>query len=112
MAFPYEAVFVALLGAYMVFSEWEGLDSRYPIVAGLVLLVAAAIADAAGAASTANTLAVYVFFLLGAGVILLLVDYVRQARNRPGPVEATRPTDPASASTETRQPPVGGRMAP
>lgn len=80
MAFPYTDLFVGLLGAYMVYSVWARLDSRYPIAAALVLLVAAAVVDASGATGAANTLAVFVFFLLAAGVVLLLVDHVREGR--------------------------------
>jgi uncharacterized membrane protein len=107
VAFPYEVVFVALLVAYMVVSEWERLDSRYPIVAGLVLLVVAAIADAAGATATANTLAVYVFFLLGAGVILLLVDYVRESRRSPSRDSLRAPAEPEASTSQPPGPPPG-----
>ena len=82
MTLPFEAIFLGLFAVYLVYSEWVGLDSRYPIAGGLVLLVAAAIADAAGATDAANTLAVYVFFLLAGGVLLLLVDHVRDERRK------------------------------
>ena len=92
---------MALLVGYMVVSQWERLDSRYPIIAGLVLLVVAAITDAVGATATANTLAVYVFFLLGAGVILLLADYVRDSRrsSRPAPSPADVGSTPPSSTS-------------
>jgi hypothetical protein len=82
VALPLEAIFLVLFVVYLVYSEWAGLDSRYPIAAGLVLLVVAAVADAAGAVDAANTLAVYVFFLLAGGVLLLLIDHVRLERRK------------------------------
>lgn len=80
MTFPFVELFLALLAAYMGYSVWAGLDSRYPIAAALVLLVATAVVDALGSTGTANTLAEYVFLLLGAGVLLLLIDHVRGSR--------------------------------
>lgn len=77
-AYPY--VFLGLLIVYMIYSQFARLDSRLPIAAGLVLLVFAGILDAAGAPDAANNVAVYVYFLIGAGVVLLLIDYVRDAR--------------------------------
>lgn len=94
MDVPYAEIFVALLLAYMVYSVWARLDGRYPIVAALVLLVVTAVVDAAGDASTANTLAEYVFFLLAAGVVLLVIE---QVRARPAPA-ATAPS--GSPTTE------------
>ena len=85
MSFPYVEVFLALLVAYMGYSVWAGLDARYPIAAALALLVATAIVDAAGNTVAANTLAEYVFFLLGAGVVLLLIEHVRESRRTAAP---------------------------
>jgi hypothetical protein len=62
MTFPYSLLFVGLLAA------------------ALILLVAAAIADAVGSVAAANAFAEYVFFLLAAGVVLLLVDHLRAGR--------------------------------
>jgi MFS superfamily sulfate permease-like transporter len=81
--------FLAALLVYMVYSEWVGLDSRYVVGAALVLLVIDAVIDAGGATNLANTVAVYVFFLLAAGVVLLLVDQVREARKVPGKAAAS-----------------------
>jgi hypothetical protein len=81
---PLVEIFLGLLLLYMVYSQWRGLDSRYPIVAALILLVVTALVDAGGDLNAANTLAEFVFFLLAAGVILLLVDHVREARHGPG----------------------------
>jgi hypothetical protein len=101
VAFPYIWVFLGLLVAYMVYSYWAGLDARYPIGAALVLLVVTAAVDATGNSSTANALAEYVFILLGAGVVLLLVDHFRESRPataRPdaglGPARETVSTEP------------------
>ncbi|MGI0070885.1 MAG: hypothetical protein ACRECT_02255 [Thermoplasmata archaeon] len=78
MAFPYVLAFLVILLVYMVYSEWAGLDSRWLVASALVLLVATAVVDAAGATNLANTLAEFVFFLLAGGVVLLLIDHVRE----------------------------------
>lgn len=88
MSFPYTEVFLALLVAYMAYSVWSGLDGRYPIAAALLLLVVTAVVDALGNTGAANTLAEFVFFLLGAGVVLLLIEHVREGRA----VSASPPT--------------------
>lgn len=107
--FPYLVVFVGLLLVYMGYSVWAGLDARYPIAAALVLLVATAVVDALGNTATANTLAEYVFFLLGAGVVLLLIDHVREGRRRVTAAsggsmsaegEATQPTQQRKGATD------------
>jgi hypothetical protein len=101
VSFPYVELFLGLLVAYMGYSLWAGLDSRYPIAAALVLLVVTAVVDAAGNTAAANTLAEYVFFLLGAGVLLLLIDHVRAGRPTPS---SPKPLRPFSAR-QTAQPP-------
>jgi hypothetical protein len=105
VGFPYIPVFLALLLAYMVYSQWARLDSRYPIAAALVLLVATAGVDAAGATATANTLAEFVFFLLAAGIVLLLLDHARSARPRPaGSAVAAGDSQPADPPHERQGP--------
>ena len=98
MAFPFVEVFLGLLLAYMVYSVWAQLDARLPIGAALVLLVVTAVVDALGATSSANTLAEFVFFLLGAGVLLLLVEHVREGRRAPAaaPDRSVGPTEPVT----------------
>ncbi len=106
MPFPYVEVFLGLLVVYMGFSIWSGLDSRYPIAAALVLLVATAVVDATGNVAIANTLAEYVFFLLGAGVVLLLIDHVRESRRPSGAGRSLAP--PTEGKTaETTEPGKG-----
>jgi len=80
MSIPYPLLFLALLLMYMVYSEWAGLDSRYPVAAALGLLVVTAVVDALGNVPAANALAEYVFLLLAGGVVLLLVDHLRAGR--------------------------------
>ncbi len=96
--------FLAVLLAYMVYSEWVRLDSRYPVAAALILLVIDAVIDAAGDTNLANVIAVYVFFLLAAGVFLLLVDHVREARAHPEtpPSRKRKPSvaEPGSGSSD------------
>lgn len=98
MTFPYVLVFLGVLVAYMVYSEWAELDSRYLVAGALGLLVVTAVVDAAGATGAANTLAEFVFFLLAGGVVLLLVDHVREQPRGGGGVRpagsALRPWDP------------------
>lgn len=80
----YAGTFLALLAAYVLYSVWAHLDGRLPVGAALLLLLVAALADAAGNGPLANTLAAYVFYLLGAGVFLLLVEHIRESRGRSG----------------------------
>lgn len=80
MEFPYPLLFVVLLAGYLIYSVRTGLDPRYPIGGALVLLGAAAVAEAAGATGPANVLAEYVFLLLAGGVVLLLVDHLGAGR--------------------------------
>ncbi len=100
MAFPYLELFLGLLAVYLVYSALVRLDPRYPIVAALLLLVAAAVADAANQVNLANTLAEYVFCLLAGGVVLLLVDHVRSPAP-PSPSGSTSGEAPTQAATET-----------
>ena len=100
MADLYTEIFLGLLAVYVVYSVVTKLDGRLPIAAALALLVVAAVLDATGASGTANTLASYVFFLLVAGVFLLLVEYVRE-----------RPADGRSA-VAAGEPAAKGREAP
>jgi len=99
MDVPYTAIFVGLLVAYMVYSVWARLDGRYPIGAALALLVVTAIVDASGATETANTLAEFVFFLLGGGVVLLLIEHLRE-RAAPKPPTAPESLPPESVPSE------------
>ncbi len=100
-----EVAFLVTLLLYMIYSQWVGLDSRYPIGGALILLVVAAVADAAGATPVANTLAIYTFYLLAGGVVLLLVDHIREGRR--GHAEEEPPSeegplaDPSDARPDT-----------
>jgi len=85
----------------MVYSEWTRLESRYLVAAALVLLAVTAVEDAAGAVSLANLLAEFVFLLLAGGVLLLLVDHVRDAR--PG-APSVAPAPPKGEPTEPTEP--------
>lgn len=111
MTFPYIPVFLGVLVVYMVYSEWARLDSRYLVAGALGLLVATAVVDAAGATGAANTLAEFVFFLLAGGVVLLLVDHVRERPQREGDARPddsaprTRDPDAPDTSQERQGPP-------
>ena len=102
VAFPFTELFAAVLLVYAIYSVWAGLDARLPIAAALVLLVVAAIADAAGATATANTLAVFVFLLLAAGVVLLLVEHVRESRAAPPGSAGTKRVGPQAPDEPER----------
>ena len=102
VSFPYLELFVGLLVAYMVYSVWAHLDARYPIAAALVLLLVTAIVYAGGASASANVLAEYVFFLLGAGIVLLLVEQFRASR-RPAPADSRPPQGEAPEASEPGQ---------
>jgi len=109
MEVPYPLVFLALLAVYMGYSAWVRLDARYPVGAALVLLVVAAVADAAGSVDTANTVAEYVFFLLAGGVVLLLIDHLREERTGSGTPPSTAvsvPPSPAGQPTDERDGPT------
>jgi len=94
MTLPFEEIFIAIFAAYLIASGWAHLDSRYPIVLALCVMISDAIVDALGYVSAAATIAEYVVFLLVGGVILLAVDGVRDAlRDKPAselPVAAER----------------------
>lgn len=98
MAVPYLEIFLGIFALYLVYSVVVRLDPRYPIAGALILLVATAVTDAAGATTQANTLAEYVFLLLAGGVLLLLVDHARRpaADDREG-AAGSAPADPAAA---------------
>ena len=97
MEIPYTEIFVGLLAVYMGYSIWARLDGRYPIAAALVLLVATAVVDALGDVTAANSLAEYVFFLLAAGVVLLLIEHVRErAPSSPTPALGSPATERVS----------------
>lgn len=103
MYIPYPLVFLGLLVLYMVYSEWAGLDSRYPVAAALGLLVVTAVVDALGNVPAANTLAEYVFLLLAGGVVLLLVDHLRAGRAAaPGPPTSSAAPDPSGQPAHER----------
>ncbi|HYK93177.1 MAG TPA: hypothetical protein VEY07_03940 [Thermoplasmata archaeon] len=99
----YLATFLALLLGYVVYSIWSRLDGRLPVAGALVLLVVAAIADAMGDTVAANQVAVYVFFLLGAGVLLLFVEHLRRPRTGGGssrPALGNPPAEPREGADE------------
>ena len=83
MADYYLTAFLVLLLVYGGYSFYVRLDPRYPIAAGLLLLVLTALLSASGAVDSAATAADYAFLLLAAGVVLLLAD---RARDRWGHV--------------------------
>jgi peptidoglycan/LPS O-acetylase OafA/YrhL len=93
--------FLLTLLAYMAYSLWTKTDPRYLVGAALLLLVVTAMVDAAGDTGTANTLATFVFYLLGGGVVLLLLEHVREerasARSKNDPTEGTTPSPPTSS---------------
>lgn len=82
----YEWAFLALLGGYLVSSWWAGVDSRYLVVMVVGLLVCSAVLGSLGDSAIANTLALYVIFLLAGGVLLLGFEHLGLiARRTPHP---------------------------
>lgn len=109
MGVSYTDLFLILLAAYSIYSVIVRLDPRYPVAGALLLLVAAAVADAGGSTATANSLAEFCFLLLAAGVLLLLIEHLREARGSPvaipvdlvpGREVAGEATDPGHRSAE------------
>lgn len=107
MAPPWDELVLPLIVAYLAYIVWTRQDGRYPIVLALILLLASAIADAAGDLSAANTLAVFVFYLLVGGVVVLLIEHVREGRQVP-----TTGRVPRSGSDHDGPPPGLGGDAP
>ncbi len=103
MVDPYVVVFVVLLVVYVGYSLWARLDPRYPIGAALVLLIVAAVTDAAGGVGAANVLAEFVFLLLGAGVLLLLLEHVREGRRSATPSGGATGDAQAADAAEQRE---------
>jgi hypothetical protein len=107
MDIPYTPIFVGLLVVYLVYSVWAHLDGRYPIGAALALLVVTAVVDAAGDTAAANSLAEFVFFLLAGGVVLLLIEHVRdrpRAQGEAASVGSSTKGVPPEASEERKGP--------
>lgn len=80
MGFPAVPVFLVLLAAYTAYSWWSSLDPRYPLFAAFALLLLCAGLAAVGQLGVANTVAVFVFLLLGSGVLLMLMTLLRERR--------------------------------
>lgn len=89
---PWDELVLPVIVAYLAYIVWTRQDGRYPIVLALILLVASAVADAAGNLSAANTLAIFVFYLLAGGVIVLLIEHARAERT--GSVASSPPSHP------------------
>jgi uncharacterized membrane protein len=66
-----------LLLIYFIVSLKLKLDSRIPIALALGLLFMTAITLVQGAESSANQLAVFAYYLLVVGVVLQLIEYIR-----------------------------------
>ena len=81
MGFPAVPAFLVLLLAYSAYSWWASLDPRYPLFAAFGLLIVSVVLAALGQVGVANTVAVFVFLLLGAGVILMLATFLRERRS-------------------------------
>lgn len=68
-----------LFALYFTISLIYDLDSRYPIIASIILLASAAI-FLPGNEALANKLAIYAYYFLVVGVTLQLIDFVRERR--------------------------------
>ncbi len=101
MGFPYVATFIALLVGYTIYSAWARLDARYPIVGAIALFASAAASDGLGNFALAATLSEFSALLVGAGVLLLLVDAWRE--RHPGRTSGS--TGPPAPHSEAADPP-------
>lgn len=75
-----ELAFFILL-AYIPISLKLKLDERYPIAIALLLLILCAITLAQGFEDYANMIAVYTYYFLVIGVILLFIGHVRSSHS-------------------------------
>lgn len=66
------------------------MDGRIPVAAGLILLVGAALFVSQGKESFANQVAIYAYYFLVIGVVLQVMDYVKEG----GEVEESREIAP------------------
>jgi hypothetical protein len=80
MFVAYDELFLALVVIYMVYTLYFRLDARVLLAASLGMLVIVAIIAAAGDSASANQLATLVLYMLVAGIVLLLIEYIRPAR--------------------------------
>jgi len=76
-----EFMFFVLL-SYVPISLIFKLDPRYPIGLALILLVVCAIVLSQGFEDYANRIAIYAYYGLVIGVLLMFVDYVRNANEK------------------------------
>lgn len=63
---------------YIIVSAYFRLEPRIAIAIALILLVSAAIVLVRGNRHVAEQLGVYAFYLMGAGVLLLFIRYIRK----------------------------------
>lgn len=76
----YLFVFVIVVIAYVIYSAWTRLDSRFLIVAVVVIPTIAAIEYGLGRTGQASSLADYFFIVLGGFIALLVIDDLRGDR--------------------------------
>ena len=82
--------FVCLVGAYLVSSAWAGLDSRYPVLMAVGLLICGSLLTYEGNSGLGNEMALFSFFLLFGGVVLLSLDRLSAAKQH----RTSTPVDP------------------
>jgi len=73
-----ELITLIIFFAVLVIFAIKKYDSRIPIGFALILLVLAAIELAFASADTANQIAIYAYYYLVVGVLLQLIEYVRE----------------------------------
>jgi hypothetical protein len=73
----YLILFILVVAAYVIYSAWARLDSRYLLLAVVVIPVVAAVEYGLGRTAEANTLADYFFIVLAGFIGLLVIDDVR-----------------------------------
>ena len=78
MLYPFQIaaiIFVILVPLFL----WRRWEPRIPVCIALGLVTASAITLAMEEASLANNLMIYAFAFLAAGIIILLIRYIRES---------------------------------
>ena len=71
-------IVLVLIAIYIIVSACSRLEPRVAIAIALALLIASAITLVLGKQDLAEQLAIYTFYLLVAGVVLLFIHHIRE----------------------------------
>jgi hypothetical protein len=73
-----EIIALAAIAIYIIVMAYLRLEPRVTIVVAFALLIASAITMLLGMDDLSEQLAIYTFYLLVAGVVLLLIHHIRE----------------------------------